>query len=103
MYLIVSVTDESETSAFDSQSSSVIRLNNSTIIFMKEVSNVLAMICIWREENFGKSGQYQSFYQILFCSYYLATFSLWRRVLYSPDFKFPKQSEFEMSRFQTHV
>jgi Ras-related GTP-binding protein C/D len=52
------VTDESETSAFDSQSSSVIRLNNSTIIFMKEVSNVLAMICIWREENFGKSGNF---------------------------------------------
>jgi hypothetical protein len=52
-----SVTDESETSAFDSQSSSIIRLNNSTIIFMKEVSNVLALICIWREENFGKSGK----------------------------------------------
>jgi Ras-related GTP-binding protein C/D len=47
------VTDDAETSAFDNQSSSVIRLNNSTIIFMKEVSNVLAMICIWREENFG--------------------------------------------------
>ena len=60
LFLIVSVTDESETSAFDSQSSSVIRLNNSTIIFMKEVSNVLAMICIWREENFGKSGQFES-------------------------------------------
>ena len=51
------VTDDAETSAFDNQSSSVIRLNNSTIIFMKEVSNVLAMICIWREENFGKSGK----------------------------------------------
>jgi Ras-related GTP-binding protein C/D len=56
--IFYSVTDESETSAFDSQSSSVIRLNNSTIIFMKEVSNVLAMICIWREENFGKSGNF---------------------------------------------
>ncbi len=61
-----SVTDESETSAFDSQSSSVIRLNNSTIIFMKEVSNVLAMICIWREENFGKSGQFRPFSPINF-------------------------------------
>ena len=56
-FLFFSVTDDSEASAFDHESSSVIKLNNSTIIFMKEVSNVLALICIWREENFGKSGQ----------------------------------------------
>lgn len=51
------LNDDSETSAFDECSNSLLRLNNSTIVFMKEVSYALALICIWREENFGKSGK----------------------------------------------
>ena len=39
-----------------SSSSSIIRLNNSTILFLKEVNKVLALVCILREENFEHEG-----------------------------------------------
>ena len=45
-----------DTTAFDTQSSSIIRLNNSTILFLKEVNKVLALVCILREENFEHEG-----------------------------------------------
>jgi len=56
-FILLRINDDSETSAFDDCSNSLLRLNNSTIVFMKEVSYALALICIWREENFGKSGK----------------------------------------------
>merc|ERR1719150_3093078 len=43
--------EQVDTTAFDTQSSSIIRLNNSTILFLKEVNKVLALVCILREEN----------------------------------------------------
>ncbi len=44
---------EPETSsiAFDNRSSSTIVLDNGTVLFLREVSNVLAMVCIIREDN----------------------------------------------------
>lgn len=42
--------------AFDSQSSSLIKLNNSTILYLKEVNKFLALVCILREENFTRQG-----------------------------------------------
>lgn len=42
--------------AFDSQSSSLIKLNNGTILYLREVNKFLALVCILREDNFDKQG-----------------------------------------------
>merc|ERR1712110_1141150 len=53
---IYGLGEQVDTTAFDTQSSSIIRLNNSTILFLKEVNKVLALVCILREENFEHEG-----------------------------------------------
>merc|ERR1719334_2838260 len=53
---IYGLGETADTTAFDTQSSSIIRLNNSTILFLKEVNKVLALVCILREENFEHEG-----------------------------------------------
>lgn len=45
--------------AFDDQSSSLIKLNNGTILYLREVSNFLALVCILREDNFEKQSELQ--------------------------------------------
>lgn len=45
-----------EQTAFDSHSSSLIKLNNNTILYLKEVNKFLALVCILREENFIRQG-----------------------------------------------
>lgn len=47
--------DNSET-AFDKQSSSLIKLNNNTVLYLREVNRFLALVSILREDNFGKQG-----------------------------------------------
>lgn len=47
---------QEQISAFDGQSSSLIKLNNSTVLYLKEVNKFLALVCILREENFTKQG-----------------------------------------------
>ncbi len=44
--------------AFDENSSSCIHLNNNCVMYLKEISNVLAIACIFREENFKTRGEY---------------------------------------------
>uniref|UniRef100_A0A1B0C2U3 Uncharacterized protein n=1 Tax=Glossina palpalis gambiensis TaxID=67801 RepID=A0A1B0C2U3_9MUSC len=46
----------SEETAFDQQSSSLIKLNNNTILCLREVNKFLALVCILREENFNRQG-----------------------------------------------
>ncbi|XP_055371639.1 ras-related GTP-binding protein C [Condylostylus longicornis] len=46
----------SEENAFDNQSSSLIKLNNSTILYLREVNKFLALVCILREDNFNRQG-----------------------------------------------
>ncbi|GAU93223.1 hypothetical protein RvY_05196 [Ramazzottius varieornatus] len=53
---IYGMKEDNETSAFDSQSSSIIRLNSSTILYLREVNKYLAMVCLLREENFARQG-----------------------------------------------
>ena len=50
--------EETDVAAFDDESASVIRLNNSTVLYMREINKVLALVCILREENFTKPGMY---------------------------------------------
>lgn len=42
--------------AFDEQSSSLIKLNNSTVLYLREVNKFLALVCILREYSFSRQG-----------------------------------------------
>lgn len=44
--------------AVDSQSASVIKLNNSTILYLREVNKFLALVCILREDNFSRQSKF---------------------------------------------
>lgn len=46
--------------AFDDKSSSLIKLNNGTILYLREVCNFLALVCILREDNFEKQSELQN-------------------------------------------
>lgn len=48
------VEDANDRSAFDEQSFSVIKLNNGTALYLREVNKFLALVCILREENFNE-------------------------------------------------
>lgn len=51
---IYGLTDETDGSSFDAKSASVVKLNNSTVMYLKEVDKVLALVAIIREENFNR-------------------------------------------------
>ncbi|XP_017490399.1 PREDICTED: ras-related GTP-binding protein C-like, partial [Rhagoletis zephyria] len=53
---IYGVNEAGEGSTFDNCSSSCIRLNSSTVLYLREVNKFLALVCILREENFTKQG-----------------------------------------------
>lgn len=53
---IYGLGEEVDNEAFDQQSHSMIRLNNNTVLLLKEVSKVLAIVCIIREEHFQHQG-----------------------------------------------
>lgn len=52
---IYGLKDNSETS-FDNHSSSLIKLNNNTVLYLREVNRFLALVSILREDNFVKQG-----------------------------------------------
>jgi Ras-related GTP-binding protein C/D len=47
---------DEENSGFDRESSSTIRLNNETVLYLREVDEHLAVVCILREDNFERQG-----------------------------------------------
>lgn len=51
-----SIKENGEPNPFDSNSASIIKLNNNTVLYLREVNNFLALVCILREENFDKQG-----------------------------------------------
>ena len=51
--------------AFDQESSAVIKLNNSTILYLKEVNRYLALVCILREGSYERQGLYYFKFYIL--------------------------------------
>lgn len=63
------LTDTSDP-AFDNQSSSLIKLNNGTILYLKEVCSFLALVCILREDNFEKQSKHIYFDYYKQLSYY---------------------------------
>merc|ERR1719378_664823 len=53
---IYGLREDGELNAYDDESASVIRLNNSTVLYLREVNRYLALVCILREDNFEKHG-----------------------------------------------
>lgn len=47
---------ENTEAEFDNHSSSLIKMNNNTILYLREVNKFLALVCILREDNFHKQG-----------------------------------------------
>eukprot|EP00058_Branchiostoma_floridae_P002381 XP_002587869.1 hypothetical protein BRAFLDRAFT_87252 [Branchiostoma floridae] len=47
---------DGEGSCYDKESSSIIKLNNATILYLREVNRFLALVCILREDNFDRQG-----------------------------------------------
>lgn len=50
------VKEQQDLAAFDQQSSSLIKLNNGTVLYLREVNKFLALVCILREDNFNHQG-----------------------------------------------
>lgn len=48
--------------AYDKESLAIIKLNNTTVLYLKEVTKFLALVCILREESFERKGVYLMFY-----------------------------------------
>ncbi|KAI7684962.1 Ras-related GTP-binding protein C [Sarcoptes scabiei] len=53
---IYGINEDGDGSTFDHFSSSSIRLNSGTVLYLREVNKFLALVCILREENFTKQG-----------------------------------------------
>ena len=47
---------EEDSRAFDEKSASVIHLNNGMVLYLREISSYLALVCLLRESNFRKRG-----------------------------------------------
>ncbi|XP_074603194.1 ras-related GTP binding C/D [Brevipalpus obovatus] len=53
---IYGIKDDGEGTTFDSNSSSIIKLNNKTVLYLREVNKFLALVCVISESNFDKQG-----------------------------------------------
>lgn len=53
---IYGVREDNDAAAFDEQSSSLIKLNNGTVLYLREVNKFLALVCILREHNYDHKG-----------------------------------------------
>ncbi|XP_013385486.1 ras-related GTP-binding protein C [Lingula anatina] len=53
---IYGMGEDPEANPFDKESSSLIKLNNATVLYLREVNKYLALVCILREDSFEKQG-----------------------------------------------
>ncbi|ELK01940.1 Ras-related GTP-binding protein C [Pteropus alecto] len=54
---IYGLKEDGSGSAYDKESMAIIKLNNTTVLYLKEVTKFLALVCILREESFERKGQ----------------------------------------------
>lgn len=55
--LRLSLREDGGGSAYDKESMAIIKLNNTTVLYLKEVTKFLALVCILREESFERKGK----------------------------------------------
>uniref|UniRef100_A0A4W4H920 Ras-related GTP-binding protein n=1 Tax=Electrophorus electricus TaxID=8005 RepID=A0A4W4H920_ELEEL len=53
---IYGLKEDGTGSAYDKDSLAIIKLNNTTVLYLKEVTKFLSLVCILREESFEKKG-----------------------------------------------
>ncbi|KAM9776737.1 ras-related GTP-binding protein C-like isoform 1-T1 [Syngnathus typhle] len=53
---IYGLLDDGSGCAYDKESLAIIKLNNTTVLYLKEVTEFLALVCILREESFERKG-----------------------------------------------
>lgn len=53
---IYGLKEDGTGSAYDKESMAIIKLNNTTVLYLKEVTRFLALVCILREESFERKG-----------------------------------------------
>jgi len=53
---IYGMKEDGDGLAYDEQSASVIRLSNGMVLYLREVNNYLALVCLMRAEHFQKQG-----------------------------------------------
>ncbi|XP_033013359.1 ras-related GTP-binding protein C isoform X1 [Lacerta agilis] len=54
---IYGLKEDGSGSAYDKESMAIIKLNNTTVLYLKEVTKFLALVCILREESFERKGE----------------------------------------------
>lgn len=55
--LLLRLREDGSGSAYDKESMAIIKLNNTTVLYLKEVTKFLALVCILREESFERKGK----------------------------------------------
>lgn len=62
VFLLVSLSEDVAGSPYDKESMAIIHLNNTTVMYLKEVTKFLALVCFLREESFERKGEHPDFY-----------------------------------------
>lgn len=57
VFCFPSLREDGSGSAYDKESMAIIKLNNTTVLYLKEVTKFLALVCILREESFERKGK----------------------------------------------
>lgn len=56
LFYLYRLKEDGSGSAYDKESMAIIKLNNTTVLYLKEVTKFLALVCILREESFERKG-----------------------------------------------
>ena len=53
-----SIKEDGSGTTYDKESTAIIKLNNTTVLYLKEVTKFLALVCFVREESFERKGNF---------------------------------------------
>lgn len=53
-----SLKEDGAGTPYDKESTAIIKLNNTTVLYLKEVTKFLALVCFVREESFERKGNF---------------------------------------------
>lgn len=56
-YFSYRLTGDEAGTPYDKESMAIIHLNNTTVMYLKEVTKFLALVCFLREESFERKGE----------------------------------------------
>ncbi|XP_023567682.1 ras-related GTP-binding protein D [Octodon degus] len=56
LFSVLSLKEDGAGTPYDKESTAIIKLNNTTVLYLKEVTKFLALVCFVREESFERKG-----------------------------------------------